>query len=146
VCQPTPENTYEAGTPDQRVAEMAARQWGVLSLAELRACGLTDNRVATRVAAGRLHRVHRGVYAVGHAALTMRGRFLAAVKACGDGAVLSHVSAAALWELLPLDEARPPDVIARTDRRSVASPPTEPAGRRRPSATTTSPSPRPRAR
>jgi very-short-patch-repair endonuclease len=78
---------------------------------------LTRNAVAARVAAGRLHRVHRGVYALGHGGLTMRGRFLAAVKACGEGAALSHVSAAALWEFLPYDEARPPDVIARGKRR-----------------------------
>ena len=63
---------------------------------------------AARVAAGRLHRIHRGVYAVGHGGLTMRGRFLAAVKACGEAAVLSHMSAAALWELLPWDEQRQP--------------------------------------
>jgi hypothetical protein len=61
--------------------------------------------------------VHPGVYAVGHTGLTMRGRFLAAVKACGDGAVLSHRSAAALWDLLPWEETRAPDVIARTRRR-----------------------------
>jgi hypothetical protein len=47
----------------------------------------------------------------------MRGRFLAAVKACGEGAVLSHMSAAALWELVPWDDQRDPDVIARGKRR-----------------------------
>src|SRR3954463_8052599 len=98
--------------PDQRVAEKAAAEWGVLSLAELRACGLDDDGIVRRARNGRLHRVHRGVYAVGHAGLTMRGRFLAAVKASGEGAVLSHVSAAALWELLPWEDARPVDVIA----------------------------------
>ena len=46
----------------------AAESWGVLSLEELRACGLTDATVAGWVAAGQLHRVHRGVYAVGHRA------------------------------------------------------------------------------
>ena len=96
---------------------MAAEQWGVLSLNELLACGLSEDGVSRRVASRRLLRVHRGVYAVGHDGLSMRGRFLAAVKACGDGAVLSHVSAAALWDLLPYDEDRPPDVIARGPRR-----------------------------
>jgi hypothetical protein len=47
----------------------------------------------------------------------MRGRFLAAVKACGRGAVLSHVSAAALWDLVPYDTARDPDVTARHAKR-----------------------------
>jgi uncharacterized protein DUF559 len=52
-----------------------------------------DHRVVT----GRLHRIHAGVYAVGHARLTQPGRWMAAVLACGEGALLSHRSAAALW-------------------------------------------------
>jgi very-short-patch-repair endonuclease len=56
--------------------------------------------VRRRVEAGRLHRLHRGVYAVGHRSLSWRGRWLAAVLAAGDGAVLSHASAVALWEFL----------------------------------------------
>jgi hypothetical protein len=99
------------------VAAKAAGEWGVLSVAELRACGLTKHGIARRARSGRLHTVHRGVYAVGHTALTMRGRFLAAVKACGDGAVLSHFSAAALWDLVPYDAERDPDVIARHAKR-----------------------------
>jgi very-short-patch-repair endonuclease len=104
-------------TPDARVAEIAAAQWSVVSLADLRACGVSADGVVARRRAGRLHRVHRGVYSVGHAGLTMRGRFLAAVKACGDGAVLSHLSAAALWDLVAYEETRLPDVIAPTRRR-----------------------------
>lgn len=99
------------------MAEKAAGEWGVLSLAELQGCGLTKNAITARVRRGRLHRVHPGVYAVGHAGLTRNGIFLAAVKACGNGAVLSHLSAAAMWELLPWDETRQPDVIARSRRR-----------------------------
>lgn len=99
-------------TPDSRVAEKAAGEWGILSRAELHACGLTDSAITTRVRSGRLHRVHRGVYAVGHTGLTRNGIFLAAVKACGEGAVLSHFSAAALWDLLPWDQQRKPDVAA----------------------------------
>jgi very-short-patch-repair endonuclease len=56
--------------------------------------------VAHRVRAGRLHRIHRGVYAVGHPGLSNEGRWMAAVLACGEGAVLSHRSAAELWGLL----------------------------------------------
>ena len=87
-----------------------------MSVGELLACGLTHDGIARRVANRRLHRVHRGVYAVGHDGLTMRGRFLAAVKASGQGAVLSHLSAAALWDLVTYEEARPPDVIVPTRR------------------------------
>jgi very-short-patch-repair endonuclease len=52
-----------------------------------------------RVAAGRLHRVHRGVYAVGHINLSLKAKWLAAVLAYGQGALLSHGDAAALWGL-----------------------------------------------
>ena len=96
---------------------MAEREWGVMTVAELRACGLSDHGIAARARRGRLHKVHRGVYAVGHTGLTMRGRFLAAVKACGEGAVLSHFSAAALWQLVAYEPSRQPDVIARHARR-----------------------------
>lgn len=73
---------------------MAAEQWGVLTSQELAACGLGPNAIARRVHAGHLHRLYRGVYAVGHPNLTLEGRYLAAVKACGPGAVLSHLCAA----------------------------------------------------
>jgi hypothetical protein len=96
------------------VARAAADQWGVLSLDELFACGLSRTEVRSRVRNGRLHRVHRGVFAVGHTNLTLEGRFLAAVKACGPGAVLSHLSAAALWGFMPWDEDRYPVVTVPT--------------------------------
>ena len=85
----------------------------MLSIEELRACGLEDQAVGVRVRNGRLHRLHLGVYAVGHANPPLEGLLLAAVKACGPGAVLSHVSAAVLWELLP-GEPRVIDVTVRT--------------------------------
>ena len=93
--------------PDVRVARRAAETWGVLSIGELRECGLSYDAVSVRVRNGRLHRVHRGVYAVGHANPPLEGRFLAAVKACGRGAVLSHFAAAALWGLLDWDDRHP---------------------------------------
>jgi very-short-patch-repair endonuclease len=82
------------------VAELAGGQWGVVSLAQLRAAGLSYDAVRSRVRAGRLHRLHHGVYAVGHTVLKREGRWLAAILACGDGALLSHRSAAAYWGLL----------------------------------------------
>jgi hypothetical protein len=88
------------------MAELAGRQWGVVSLAQLRAAGLSDDAVQRRVEAGRLHRLHRGVYAVGHTVLKREGRWLAAVLACGAGAVLSHRSAAAHWALLQSEATR----------------------------------------
>src|SRR5215212_2302837 len=91
----------QAQPPVERaLAALAARQYGVVSGAQLQALGVDRNAIAYRVRIGRLHRVHRGVFAVGHGALTRNGRLLAAVLACGDGAVLSHRSAARLWDLL----------------------------------------------
>jgi hypothetical protein len=86
---------------DHAIAELAKGQHGVVALWQLVALGLSARAVRARVAAGRLHRIHRGVYAVGHALLSARGRWTAAVLACGRGAVLSHRSAAALQDLRP---------------------------------------------
>jgi very-short-patch-repair endonuclease len=110
----------QSGTtrPDERVADLAAEQFGVVDVDELRACGLTDKAIATRVRAGWLHPLYKRVYAVGHPNVPIRGRFLAAVKACGPGAVLRHFAAAVLWGLLKWED-RHPDVLtprARTHR------------------------------
>jgi very-short-patch-repair endonuclease len=106
--------------PDLAIAELAAEQWGVLSLAELRRCGVSRDGAADRVRNGRLHRIHRGVFAVGHANLPLEGRFLAAVKACGDNAVLSHLSAAALWGFVPWDDRHPEVTVPGTATRRHA--------------------------
>ena len=74
---------------------MAAEYEGVLDLDELRACGLSAQAVARRARQGRLHRLHEGVYAVGHANVSQAGRFVAAVKACKPDGALSHRAAAA---------------------------------------------------
>lgn len=84
---------------DARLAHLAARQHGVVTLAQLRSLGLDTRGASHRATRGRLHRIHRGVYAVGHPGLTPEGHSLAAVLACGPGAVLSHRSAAAAWGL-----------------------------------------------
>ena len=60
---------------------------------------MSRDAIKHRARTGRLHRVRRGVYAVGRPELTREGRWMAAVLSCGDGAVLSHESAAALWGL-----------------------------------------------
>jgi elongation factor P len=99
--------------PDVRVARAAADAWGVLSLDELFACGLSRTAIRDRVRNGRLHPIHRGVYAVGHRKVPLEGRFLAAVKACGAGSVLSHRSAAALWGFMPWEERYPEVTVVR---------------------------------
>jgi very-short-patch-repair endonuclease len=100
---------------DRRIARLAERQHGVVATRQLAALGLQQRAVSYRAAAGRLHRVHRGVYAVGHTVLTANGRRMAAVLAAGPGAVLSHASAAALWEIRPTNATRI-DVTVRTKR------------------------------
>jgi hypothetical protein len=100
---------------DEALAELARSQWGVVSLVQLRALGLSLGAVKHRTRVGRLRRVHRGVYAIGGAALPREGRHLAAVLACGPGAVLSHVSAAVHWNLLSYDAPRP-EVTAPASR------------------------------
>ena len=81
----------------------------MLSVGELHDVGLSDVAVARREDRGFLHRLHRGIYAVGHTGLTQEGVWLAAVKACGDDAVLSHYSAGGLWRFVTWD-ARMPEV------------------------------------
>lgn len=108
---------------DARVAEIAARQHGVISVDQLRGCEISEDAIRSRVGAGRLHRVFRGAYAVGHSAPSPEGRLLAAVLAIGRGprpdrhsilgywgAAVSHRGAAFLWDLLPVAEV-PCDVI-----------------------------------
>jgi very-short-patch-repair endonuclease len=66
---------------------------------QLTAIGIRGSAITRRVAAGRLQRRYRGVYAVGHVQDTPEARWIAAVMACGRGAVLSHLDAAALWKI-----------------------------------------------
>jgi len=90
---------------DHLTARIAARQHGVISVAQLLAAGLSYRAIQVRVQAGRLHRIHRGVYAVGHRNLSHQGWWMGAVLACGEGAVLSHRTAAMHWGMLKPVEA-----------------------------------------
>jgi very-short-patch-repair endonuclease len=102
---------------DAKVASLAADQHGVVTLAQLRQLGLSGRAVQARAARGALHRVHRGVYAVGHPLLGPDGRRMAAVLACGPGAVLSHRSAAAAWGFRATDRVRHEVTTADRGRR-----------------------------
>jgi very-short-patch-repair endonuclease len=85
----------------REIARNAERQHGLITTAQLTAIGLSSAAISRLVHTGRIHRIYRGVYAVGHKRLTREGWWLAAVFACGHGAVLSHRSAAALWGMRP---------------------------------------------
>jgi hypothetical protein len=129
-----------ASPKDDPVPAIALRQWGVVSVAQLHKAGLDKDVVLHRLRTGRLHRLHRGVYAVGHLALSQQARCMAAVLACGRpseapevetrrwvldhwGAAVSHRSAAELWKLLspadgPIDVSVPGDG-GRRKRRGI---------------------------
>ena len=101
---------------DLRVAQVASRQHGNISRAQLLACGLDDHAIARRVRAGTLHRVYPGVYAVGKPPITPLERASAAVLACGETAALSHASAMTLWGFWKHWDT-PFELTVTTDRR-----------------------------
>jgi hypothetical protein len=116
------EETVHRAEPDQsspradrEVARLAARQHGVLSAEDLRGCGLSPDAISVRAANGRLHPLHRGVYAIGHANPTRDGCQLAAVKACGEGAVLGLWAAAMLANIIRWED-RYLDVLVLGER------------------------------
>lgn len=83
-------------TPDLRLSQLASRQHGVVHIGQLRLLGMSDKEIEYRSRIGRLHRLHRGVYAVGHRNLTEESTFIGAVLAIGDDAVLGGMAALAL--------------------------------------------------
>lgn len=120
----------QEGATAREIAEVARRQHGVLSTQQLLECGLSLSGISRRADDGGLHRLHRGVYAVGHVAPSPPREWMAAVLACRRGvgqlsdgygsildvwgAALSHLSASRLWRLLPLG-AGPVDVTLPGD-------------------------------
>jgi very-short-patch-repair endonuclease len=89
----------ETESAQPELAELVARQWGVVTRAQLMSLGKRSKGISEWVQSGRLRRLYRGVYAVGHDRLRLEGRWMAALLACGPGAVLSHRDAAQLWDL-----------------------------------------------
>ena len=98
---------------DLLLARVARSQHGIVTTGQLVEAGLKTSTISKRMRNGRLHRIHQGVYAVGHEGLSDEARWMAAVLACGPGAVLSHGAAAVHWGLLrPL--AGPVDITVPT--------------------------------
>jgi very-short-patch-repair endonuclease len=116
ICRPgvdiSARRRGSAATWDRRIAQIARRQRGLISLEQLSGLGMDRKTAHKRVEVGLLHRVHTAVFAVGPAPLGIEGRFMAAVLACGPAAVLSHRSAAALWGLIERSHSCPVDVMA----------------------------------
>jgi very-short-patch-repair endonuclease len=89
---------------DRLIGDLAGRQYGVVSRSQLLSMGIGAGSIQTRLRQHYLHRLHRGVYAVGHLAPVPLAREMAALLACGHGAVVSHRSAAVVWHLLPASD------------------------------------------
>jgi very-short-patch-repair endonuclease len=104
------------------IAAIAGRQRGVVSRAQLLAAGIDGGAIERRLRAGRLHPVHRGIYLVGHGVMADRAREVAALLACGRGAVVSHVSAANLLQLLPYPARPRPIDITLVGRQAARRP------------------------
>jgi hypothetical protein len=75
---------------DRPISELARRQHGVVARWQLMERGWTEEEIEWRMRTGRLHRLHAGVYAVGHKRASRLGRWMAAVLASGHDAMLSH--------------------------------------------------------
>jgi predicted transcriptional regulator of viral defense system len=101
-----------------RVAAIAAEQWGVIDIRQLSACGVGRSMASRWTAEGRLHRVYRGVYAVGHPALPVEGELTAALFHVGPGATISHETAAWWWGLIE-EQPRELDISVTTRRRAT---------------------------
>jgi hypothetical protein len=103
---------------DAALAAIANEQHGPFGLDQLRELGLGARGVQKRVAAGRLHRIHHAVYSlVPRELLTWEGLYMAAVIACGPGAVISHRSAARLHELRSYGHTKIDVTVPRRSRR-----------------------------
>jgi very-short-patch-repair endonuclease/predicted transcriptional regulator of viral defense system len=101
---------------DADVARLAVRQHGLVTLRQLRGVGVAPGAVRQRIGSGRWHRIDRGVYRIAGAPVTWRSEVLARVLSAGPGAVASHRTAAALWDL---DGCRPgaPELTIPQGRR-----------------------------
>ena len=98
------------------MARMATREHGSVTRADLLEAGVTPDQIKSRLRRGSLIAEHRGVYRVGHRAPSEESRYLAAVLACGEGAVLSGLAAAHLLGLIK-GPAPAAEVTAPTERR-----------------------------
>jgi very-short-patch-repair endonuclease len=105
---------------DRRVVRQGGRHHRIVSGRQLNVIGLDKSAIARRVSEGRLTRLHHCVYLVGPPPPSLHGKWLAAVIACGDGAVLSHRHAAMLWDIRGTDRADVDVTVPGNARRQQA--------------------------
>ena len=113
----------------RRIAQLAARQRGVVSHGQLLALGLTRSAIKRWVKQGRLHPIHRGVYLLGHPVAPPLALEQGALLAAGDDSVLTHLTAGRLDGFLEEEDGalihvttsrfrgRPPGLVVHTSRR-----------------------------
>jgi hypothetical protein len=109
----------QSRTAPRILARLARRTHGVVTRRELVDAGLTERQIDYRIGAGALLVEFRAVYRVGHRAPSLEARYMAAVKAAGEGGVLSGLAAAHLFGLIK-GTAPPPEVSAPTNDASRA--------------------------
>jgi hypothetical protein len=102
---------------EAEIARIAYAQHGVVTRAQLLGAGVSAAGIQRRLRKGVLHAVYPGVYRVGHRAPSLEARYLGAVFACGEGALLSGRAAGHLFGLVRGGQAPGPEVTARTQRR-----------------------------
>jgi Transcriptional regulator, AbiEi antitoxin len=107
---------HQGRTVEEILGRIARRQHGLVTRKQLLAAGISKEEIRRRIQKGALLVVHRGVYRVGHRAPSIEARYLAAVLACGEGAVLSGKAAGHLWGLIK-GSAPPPEVTTPKDRK-----------------------------
>jgi very-short-patch-repair endonuclease len=100
------------------IAELATKQHGLVGRTQLVAAGVSEEAIRYRLEARRLRRIHRGVYATGHAALSADAWAMAGVLSAGDEGILGHRSAAHRWGMLRSGPSRV-DVIIPRERRQL---------------------------
>jgi very-short-patch-repair endonuclease len=104
-------------TVEEKIRSIASRAWGVVTRQELLNAAVSARELERRVQKGLLIRVYPAVYRVGHTARSVEATYMAAVKACGPGAVLSGLAAAYLYGILKTKHPPPPEVTTLTERR-----------------------------
>jgi very-short-patch-repair endonuclease len=107
---------HQDRTVEKVLARIARRQHGVVTRKQLLDARVSKEEIRWRIKRGALLVVHPGVYRVGHKAPSIEARYIAAVLACGEGAVLSGMAAGYLWGLIK-GSAPPPEVTTPKDRK-----------------------------
>jgi very-short-patch-repair endonuclease len=107
---------HQSRTVEEIIGRIARSQHGVVTRKQLLGAGISKEEIRRRLHKKALLAVHPGVYRVGHQAPSVEARYMAAVLACGEGALLCGLAAAHLWGLIK-GRAPPPEVVAPTERR-----------------------------